>query len=130
MAMHKPQLQVREFHEATGSYRTNVPGIMPRKVAELRKELMAEEVWETILAIDEENLVKTIDGCLDTLVVTYGTLEAIGFDAEPGFDEVHRANMSKVSPLVVRDDGKILKGPNYSPPNLEPIIERQKKNVY
>jgi predicted HAD superfamily Cof-like phosphohydrolase len=88
---------------------------------------MCEEVFETCLAIDEEDLDKTIDGCLDTLVVTYGTLEAVGFDAEPGFDEVQRSNMSKVNPLVVREDGKILKGPNYSPPNLGPIIEAQIK---
>jgi hypothetical protein len=37
------------------------------------------------------------------------------------FDEVHRSNMSKAGPdgkPIYREDGKVLKGPNYFPPNL------------
>jgi predicted HAD superfamily Cof-like phosphohydrolase len=101
---------------------------MPRKVAELRKKLMAEEVWETIQAIDEEDLVLTADGLCDVLYVVYGTAEAAGLDLEPLFDEVQRSNLSKL-PFETREDGKILKGENYSPPNLKPLIEAQIKDT-
>ena len=40
---------------------------------------------------------------------------------EQCFDEVHRSNMSKLSPHgkpIYREDGKVLKGPNYTPADL------------
>lgn len=46
---------------------------------------------------------------------------------EEGFAEVHRSNMSKLGEdgkPIYREDGKVLKGPNYTPPNLVPILEK------
>lgn len=45
------------------------------------------------------------------------------------FIRVHKSNMSKLDNNgnpVRRDDGKIMKGPNYSPPNLTDIVEAWK----
>ena len=41
------------------------------------------------------------------------------------FEEVHRSNMSKLKngKAIFREDGKILKGKNYFPPNLKQFIE-------
>ena len=43
------------------------------------------------------------------------------------FDEIQRSNMSKLSAdgtPVIREDGKILKGPNYFKPNIKSILEK------
>ena len=49
----------------------------------------------------------------------------MGWFLDEALDRVHRSNMSKLGddgqPLY-RDDGKVLKGPNYKPPNLEDLI--------
>jgi len=63
------------------------------------------------------------------LYVVYGTAVSYGIDIEPVFQEVHRSNMSKGNPEVVRaSNGKILKSRNWTPPDLEPILETQREN--
>ena len=66
------------------------------------------------------------DGLTDVLVVTYGAGAAFGFNLDNCFNEVHRSNMSKLGednkPIKRESDGKILKGPNYFPPDLEKVI--------
>jgi predicted HAD superfamily Cof-like phosphohydrolase len=66
------------------------------------------------------------DGLTDVLVVTYGAGAAFGFDLDACFEEVHRSNMSKLGednkPIKRESDGKILKGPNYFPPDLTKVI--------
>ena len=42
-----------------------------------------------------------------------------------GLSEVHRSNMSKLGEdgkPIYREDGKILKGPNYTPPDLRKVL--------
>jgi hypothetical protein len=51
--------------------------------------------------------------------------EELGADFFGAFKEVHRSNMSKLGEdgtPVLREDGKVLKGPNYSPPNLKQFL--------
>lgn len=46
-------------------------------------------------------------------------------DLDACFSEVHRSNMSKLGPdgkPIYREDGKVLKGPTYTPANLENIL--------
>ncbi len=74
----------------------------------------------------EPNLAEAIDGCMDVLVVTYGTMEVMGVDAEPFFDEVMRANMEKVGGPV-REDGKILKPSGWSPPDITGVLRRMQE---
>jgi len=90
------------------------------------EHLITDEVFEKqniidiARGIDEE----TIDGDLDHLLMLIFSY-AKKYAFESAFKEVHRSNMSKLGsngkPLV-RWDGKILKGPNYSPPNLTPYL--------
>jgi predicted HAD superfamily Cof-like phosphohydrolase len=45
---------------------------------------------------------------------------------EEVFDEIQRSNMSKLGEdgkPVYREDGKVLKGPNYFKPNIDSIIK-------
>ena len=49
----------------------------------------------------------------------------MGWDLDGAMDRVHKSNMSKLDENgipILREDGKVLKGPNYKPPNLEDLI--------
>jgi predicted HAD superfamily Cof-like phosphohydrolase len=85
--------------------------------------LIDEEFKELKEAMEKENLVKIADGLADLIYVLYGTAITYGLDMDPIFREVHRSNMSKGDPEIVRSpNGKILKSTNYSPPELEQFV--------
>lgn len=66
-----------------------------------------------------------LDAICDSIYVLIGLALKMGFNLDGAFREVHRSNMSKLNTdgkPIKREDGKILKGPNFTPPNLEPYI--------
>lgn len=71
------------------------------------------------------DIVEIADGCADLMVVTIGTAIACGIDLDPIFQEVHRSNMSKFIDGHRREDGKWIKGPAYSPPNIKAELIKQ-----
>ncbi len=82
---------------------------------------LAEELFPASLPTDGNNKKQIAKELADLLYVVYGTADAFGIDIDRVFEEVHRSNMSKLvdgKPLK-REDGKVLKGPNYTPPNLD-----------
>ena len=65
------------------------------------------------------------DGLTDILYVVYGAGHAFGIDLDECFHEVHSSNMTKLGPEgrpLYREDGKVMKGPHYREPNLEPFV--------
>lgn len=71
--------------------------------------------------------VGTADALVDLLYVVYGACLEFGIDANKVFDEVHRSNMSKLGEdgqPIYREDGKVLKGPNFFEPNIEKAMNR------
>ena len=65
------------------------------------------------------------DALTDLLYVIYGMGITYGLNLDECFKEVHRSNMSKLGAdgkPIYRSDGKVLKGENYSPPNLKRIL--------
>lgn len=69
-----------------------------------------------------------LDALIDILVVTIGAIHSAGFDAEGAWNEVMRSNFSKIAAdgkVKKREDGKVLKPPTYSPPDLEPYLTKQ-----
>jgi predicted HAD superfamily Cof-like phosphohydrolase len=117
--MHNVQRDVSDFHrEVVGIADPVTPAI--RRPA-LRAELIREEARETVDAIEAGNLVAAIDGFCDLLCVVYGAALEFGIDLEPFWDEVHRTNMAKAGgPL--REDGKRLKPPGWTPPDIAGIL--------
>ena len=92
---------------------------------ELRLELIQEEVDELGEAMEQRDMVGIADALTDILYVVYGTGHSYGIDLDECFQEVHSSNMSKLGEdgkPIRRDDGKILKGPNYFEPDLESIL--------
>jgi predicted HAD superfamily Cof-like phosphohydrolase len=56
--------------------------------------------------------------------VIFHLCRTMGLPFEKGFAEVHRSNMTKVvdGKVLRREDGKIMKPPGYTPPNLINLI--------
>lgn len=117
--------RVIEFHRAFGHPVAGRPVNLPEELQELRFALVEEELEEWRDAVRERDVIEQADALLDLLYVTYGALAVLGVDADAGFAEVHRANMSKLGAdgrPILRPDGKILKGPDYKEPDLGPIV--------
>jgi predicted HAD superfamily Cof-like phosphohydrolase len=117
--------KVENFMLAFGQAVKVSPELADFNTAELRFELIAEEVQELSTAIDNDDIVEIADALTDILYVVYGAGHAYGIDLDDCFNEVHRSNMSKLGENgkpIYREDGKVLKGPGYSPPDLESII--------
>lgn len=116
--------KVQEFHNAMGTTRRTWPPTQEELI--LRSDLIWEELNELMDEfvefnpdqIDKKKIAKEL---ADLLYVVYGTADSFGIPIDDVFAEVHRSNMSKLvdgKPLK-REDGKVLKGPNYTPPNFD-----------
>lgn len=92
----------------------------------LRLELIEEELKELREAIGNANIVEVADALTDILYVTYGAGHAFGIDLDKCFQEVQESNMSKLDhngEPIYREDGKVMKGPNYFSPDLASIVK-------
>ena len=77
------------------------------------------------MAMNNNDLVEVADALTDLLYVTYGAGHAFGIDLDKCFIEVQNSNMSKLDrngKPIYNEFGKVMKGPNYSPPDLKKII--------
>lgn len=93
---------------------------------QLRLDLLEEEFKEYLDGIYHGNRVEVADALGDMLYVIHGTALCYGIDLDAVVEEIHRSNMTKLGEdgrPIYRDDGKVLKGPNYEPPNIAPIVE-------
>lgn len=93
----------------------------------LRYNLMKEENEEYFEAANNNDLVEVADALGDMLYILCGTIIEHGMQhkIEEVFDEIQRSNMSKLGENgepIYREDGKVLKGPNYFKPNIEAIL--------
>jgi predicted HAD superfamily Cof-like phosphohydrolase len=88
---------------------------------------MAEENSEYIEAANNGDLVEVADALGDMLYILCGTIIEHGLQdkIEDVFNEIQRSNMSKLGEdgqPIFREDGKVLKGPNYFKPNISKIL--------
>ncbi|OBQ56467.1 nucleoside triphosphate pyrophosphohydrolase family protein [Tamlana sp. s12] len=95
----------------------------------LRFNLMKEENEEYLEAAQNNDLVEVADALGDMLYILCGTIIEHGMQhkIEEVFDEIQRSNMSKLGEggePIYREDGKVLKGPNYFKPNIKSILEQ------
>lgn len=115
---------VLEFHEKVDAYTGGWPHIPPDVVRELRIRLIEEELDEFKQASNQGDIVEVADALADLLYVVNGAALAWGIAMGPINAEVQRSNMTK-SGGQKREDAKVLKGPHFDPPNLEPILMEQ-----
>ena len=122
--------KVKEFMDAFGQEVVTKPEWPNAKTMELRIDLIEEEVKELNEAICDASgsLVDVADALADILYVVYGAGHSFGIDLDKCFSEVHRSNMSKLGEdgkPIYREDGKVLKGENFSEPNLKEVLDGQ-----
>lgn len=129
--MKKPIAAVKEFHFAFGL------GIKETPVANLGKDknllrfnLMKEENEEYLEAANNNDLAEVADALGDMLYILCGTIIEHGMQhkIEEVFEEIQASNMSKLGAdgkPIYREDGKVLKGPNYFKPNIDKILRKK-----
>lgn len=128
----KKQIKAVElFHTKFGApVRSFQKADIPQDRKNLRWELMKEENDEYQLATLNDDIVGIADALGDMMYILCGTIIEHGLQSkiEEVFDEIQRSNMSKLGIdglPIFREDGKILKGPNYSKPDIEKILEEK-----
>ena len=102
-----------------------------RPVSSRQKDLVVEEFKEFLQAdgmlfrhgqnVQEECLKELAD----LVYVCYQYAVNMGWDLDEALNRVHTSNLSKLDEdgkPIYREDGKVLKGPNYAPPNLEDLV--------
>ena len=128
--------EARSFRETFGQEMLpNIShyGFIKKKLWSMQLDLVREEASEFLVAADEvyadtENnkrrseLLKELS---DLVFVCYQFAAAYGLDLDAALRRVYESNMSKLDEdgkVIYRADGKVLKGPNYEPPNLDGLF--------
>jgi predicted HAD superfamily Cof-like phosphohydrolase len=117
--------QVEEFMSTFGQEVRKSPELPKKEEQALRVELIEEELNELKEGIKNGDIIEIADALTDILYVTYGAGHTFGINLDKCFAEVQRSNMSKLGKdgkPIYREDGKILKGENYSEPDLSDCI--------
>ena len=118
--------QAQEFRAAYQISNSNQLQVRSRQ-----KNLITEEFKEFLEAEAQLYLTssKVKEDCLkelaDLVYVCYQYAVNMGWDLDEAMYRVHESNMSKLDEEgnpILREDGKVLKGPNYKPPNLEDLV--------
>lgn len=125
----KKQLDsVNQFHSSFGLGISEVPkATLGENINLLRFNLMKEENEEYLEAAQRGDLTEVADALGDMLYILCGTIleHGLQYKIEEVFDEIQRSNMSKLGEdgkPVYREDGKVLKGPNYFRPDFSNIL--------
>lgn len=102
-----------------------------RSTRHIQQTLIAEEFSEFIEAakqIYDEKFYRNDEDCLkelgDLVYVCFQYAACMQWDLDEALSRIHESNLSKLvdgKPLR-REDGKVLKGPNYKPPSLIDLV--------
>jgi predicted HAD superfamily Cof-like phosphohydrolase len=117
------------FHDTYGLDRKATPTAnLPKTKNKLRFDLMKEENEEYLEAANNGDLVEVADALGDMLYILCGTIIEHGMQdkIEAVFNEIQRSNMSKLGAdgkPIYREDGKVLKGPNYFKPDIKGVLD-------
>ena len=117
---------VKTFMKTFGQKIETKPQFPNNETMQLRYDLIKEELDELEQAMKTQNLKEIADALTDILYVTYGAGYAYGINLDKCFQEVQRANMSKLGKdgkPIYNEKGKVMKGPNYLAPNLKQFVE-------
>jgi predicted HAD superfamily Cof-like phosphohydrolase len=121
---------VQEFHTSFKlGYKNEPIADLGEAKNTLRFNLMKEENEEYFEAAQNNDLIEVADALGDMLYILCGTIIEHGMQhkIEEVFNEIQRSNMSKLGEdgqPIYREDGKVLKGPNYFKPNIKEILDR------
>lgn len=134
---------VRQFHHLYRMPIADRPSVPDKARIVLRLKLILEETFELLEAcgidwLEEEhqnilaslnaidpdyvNLVEVADALGDIAYVVEGMNLEFGINSADVLDAIQKSNLSKLGPdgePVIREDGKVIKGPFFSPPDIK-----------
>ncbi len=119
---------VKKFHQVFKlNYSESPTTKISKETIKLRFKLMAEENEEYLHAAKNNDLVEVADALGDMMYILCGTIieHGLQYKIEKIFDEIQKSNLSKLGNdglPIYRDDGKVMKGPNYFKPNISKIL--------
>ena len=119
---------VEKFHDSFGIANNYEPTIqLSQKDIQLRFDLLKEENEEYINAAKNGDMIEVADALGDLMYILFGTIMKHGMQHKivEVFEEIQRSNMSKLGEdgkPIYREDGKVLKGPNYFKPDIAKIL--------
>lgn len=131
--MHEQLKMMEEFHRAFGhpvnerSMMDNISFVKLRtRLHREESDELNDEMWNSV-AKDQGISPNLLKEGADLLYVLLGTFVSLGLGNEliEAFSRVHTSNMSKLGEdgrPIYRDDGKVMKGPNYQPPELGDLV--------
>ena len=117
--------KVKNFMTTYGQEVKESASFPDENIIKLRLKLIKEELEELEQALNDKNLLEVADALTDILYVTYGAGHSFGINLDACFEEVQRSNMSKLDEdgkPILNEYGKVMKGPNFSKPNLKQFI--------
>ena len=118
--------QAKEFRK-----KYNLPNIGDRSTRSVQQKLIVEEFKEflesegMLFRHDAQHQEDTLKELADLVYVCYQYAENMNWFLDEALNRVHESNMSKLDEdgkPIYREDGKVLKGPNYKPPDLSDLI--------
>ena len=121
---------VTAFHKAFRLVVNNTPTTeIDEDTMRLRFSLMDEENKEYLDAVKNKDLIEVADALGDMLYILCGTIITHGMQdvIDEVFEEIQQSNMSKLGndgKPIYREDGKVLKGPNYFRPDIAKILKK------
>ena len=83
------------------------------------------EAEGTLYLSAKQNRANCLKELADLVYVCYQYAENMRWNLDEAMDRVHKSNMSKLDEYgkpIYRDDGKVLKGPHYKPPDLKDLV--------
>ncbi len=126
---------VREFHDSFKIPNSDKPNSnLTEDDVMLRYRLMAEENDEYLEAAKAGDIVEIADALGDQLYILCGTILRHGMHdvIEDVFMEIQASNMSKLGAdgnPIYREDGKVMKGPNYFKPDIKGAMEKSQMEL-
>lgn len=142
---HRPEDLVRQFHEVYGLPIQHDEPNVDRERVHMRMRLIYEEVSEltgavygakarrlleeTISSLPDDgtrDTIETADALADLIYVIYGMALECGISLPAVLREVQASNLSKLDgegKPIYREDGKVLKGDNFFPPNVKSALK-------
>mgnify|MGYP005732842647 FL=1 len=120
---------VKEFHKAFKlDYLEQPKANIGLEKNKLRFNLMREENEEYLEAANNNDIIEVADALGDMLYILCGTIIEHGmqYKIDEIFNEIQSSNMSKLGAdgnPIYREDGKVLKGPNYFKPDIEGVLK-------
>ncbi len=117
--------KVKTFMTTYGQEVKESASFPDENIIKLRLKLIKEELEELEQSLNDKNLLEVADALTDILYVTYGAGHSFGINLDACFEEVQRSNMSKLGEdgkPIYNEYGKVMKGPNFSKPNLKQFI--------